>query len=215
MNLICIEIDLKNPVQPKPSANLYADDYYGDQHDDNPQQAQQQQRQLPAIQCDFNPTAHQLHAQTVCLRQLESLHQDLEDLHGIFQRLHGGVVEQGEQVARVADDVDESKVSVERGERQLRQALAYKKAMYPMAGALLGTCLGGPIGMFAGLKMGGIAALGCGILGFTGGAAIKNSEALQAQEPAAHADDANLVSSSNAEIAETSLTSIRTNRKND
>lgn len=45
-----------------------------------------------------------------------------------------------------------------------------------MAGALIGTCLGGPIGMVAGLKAGGLAAIGCGLLGFTGGSAIKNSE---------------------------------------
>lgn len=76
----------------------------------------------------------------------------------------------------MAKHVEETQIAVIQGESSLRQALRYKKAMYPMCGALIGTCLGGPIGMVAGLKAGGLAAIGCGILGFTGGSAIKNSE---------------------------------------
>ncbi len=38
-------------------------------------------------------------------------------------------------------------------------------AMYPVAGALLGTCLGGPVGLLAGVKLGGIAALGGSVFG--------------------------------------------------
>lgn len=52
-----------------------------------------------------------------------------------------------------------------------------------MCGALIGTCLGGPIGMVAGLKAGGLAAIGCGILGFTGGSAIKNNEQTMIESP--------------------------------
>ena len=37
--------------------------------------------------------------------------------------------------------------------------------IYPMAGAFLGTCLGGPVGFLAGVKIGGLAAVGGGILG--------------------------------------------------
>lgn len=103
-------------------------------------------------------------------------------MHGIFQRLHGGIAAQADAVATVETNVENSATEVALGERHLRQALSYRKAMYPMAGALLGTCLGGPIGMVAGLKVGGIAALGCGFLGFTGGAALKNSEAQQVRE---------------------------------
>lgn len=36
---------------------------------------------------------------------------------------------------------------------------------YPLAGALLGTCLGGPVGLLAGIKFGGLTAIGGGILG--------------------------------------------------
>ena len=37
--------------------------------------------------------------------------------------------------------------------------------IYPLAGAFLGTCLGGPVGFLAGVKIGGLAAVGGGILG--------------------------------------------------
>lgn len=50
------------------------------------------------------------------------------------------------------------------------QAAKYKMAALPMAGALIGGVVGGPIGLLAGFKVAGIAAaLGGGVLGFTGG----------------------------------------------
>ena len=40
-----------------------------------------------------------------------------------------------------------------------------KNAVYPVAGALLGTCLGGPVGLLAGVKIGGLAAIGGSVFG--------------------------------------------------
>ena len=37
--------------------------------------------------------------------------------------------------------------------------------LYPACGALLGSCLGGPVGFLAGVKIGGLAAVGGGLLG--------------------------------------------------
>lgn len=51
------------------------------------------------------------------------------------------------------------------GTQTLNKIEQYKTTMYPVAGALLGTCVGGPIGLLAGLKLGGIAAFGFGLLG--------------------------------------------------
>lgn len=54
------------------------------------------------------------------------------------------------------------------------QAAKYKLAMLPVAGAVLGGVVGGPIGLLAGFKVAGIAAaLGGGVLGFTGGKLIQ------------------------------------------
>ena len=50
----------------------------------------------------------------------------------------------------------------------------YKAAVYPLTGALLGTCLAGPIGLLAGLKVGAAAAFGGTVLGFTGGRVLKS-----------------------------------------
>lgn len=51
------------------------------------------------------------------------------------------------------------------GAKFLVKASKYKAVSYPLAGALIGTCVGGPIGLLAGLKIGGLTAFGCGILG--------------------------------------------------
>lgn len=48
-----------------------------------------------------------------------------------------------------------------------------KTAAYPLTGAFLGTVIGGPVGMIAGFKIGGLAALGCAIAGYTGGKLFK------------------------------------------
>ena len=54
------------------------------------------------------------------------------------------------------------------------QAAKYKLAALPVAGALIGGVVGGPIGLLAGFKVAGIAAaLGGGVLGFTGGKLIQ------------------------------------------
>lgn len=48
--------------------------------------------------------------------------------------------------------------------------MGYKLAVLPIAGALLGGVLGGPLGLLAGFKAVGVAAaLGGGALGFAGG----------------------------------------------
>ena len=48
-----------------------------------------------------------------------------------------------------------------------RDGFSTSKA-YPMAGAVLGTCLGGPVGFLAGVKIGGLAAVGGSLFGEIG-----------------------------------------------
>lgn len=95
----------------------------------------------------------------------------------MFYKLYGTVHEQAEHVDVVEENVEEARVNVDEGEKQLKQALTYKKAMYPLCGAALGFCIAGPVGLVTfGLKAGSLAAVSCGILGATGGAVIKNQE---------------------------------------
>ena len=48
---------------------------------------------------------------------------------------------------------------------QEQRAVFSTAKVYPMAGAVLGTCLGGPVGFLAGVKIGGLAAVGGSIFG--------------------------------------------------
>ena len=54
--------------------------------------------------------------------------------------------------------------NVENTRREQRDSFSTAK-VYPMAGAVLGTCLGGPVGFLAGVKIGGLAAVGGSIFG--------------------------------------------------
>ena len=49
----------------------------------------------------------------------------------------------------------------------------------PLAGALFGMCLGGPVGLLAGVKLGGVAAVGGSILGYTGASVIKEQKEMR------------------------------------
>ncbi|KAG8038189.1 hypothetical protein G9C98_006514 [Cotesia typhae] len=81
--------------------------------------------------------------------------------------------DQKHHVNEVEDNVVESHENVVRGNKFLEKASKLKVATYPLAGALIGTCIGGPVGLIAGVKLGGLTALGCGILGFTGATILK------------------------------------------
>ena len=50
-----------------------------------------------------------------------------------------------------------------------------------MAGAVLGLCLGGPVGLLAGAKLGSLAALGGSILGYTGASIIRERREVRRQ----------------------------------
>ena len=49
----------------------------------------------------------------------------------------------------------------------------------PLVGAMFGLCLGGPVGVLAGAKLGGVAAVGGSILGYTGACVIKEQRELR------------------------------------
>lgn len=132
---------------------------------------------IPQIQADFQLSEHQLRSREACLAEFENLQREIGDIHDLFYKLNGSVVEQKEHVDVVEENVDVAQVSVGAAEKSLKQALTYKKAMYPLCGAVLGFCIAGPIGMVTfGLKAGSLAAVSCGILGATGGTVIKNRE---------------------------------------
>ncbi|EAA11806.4 AGAP005684-PA [Anopheles gambiae str. PEST] len=145
---------------------------------------------VPQITSSFNTEEHELRQREECLRQMESLQREMEDIQELYQKVHELVHEQGETVTRVEENVDVAQIQVEAGVTALQKALAYKKAVYPLAGAFLGSCIGGPIGLVVGLKAGGLAALGGGLVGFASGKFIKNVDALPEPDEAGSNDSA-------------------------
>lgn len=111
-----------------------------------------------------------------CLRSALQLQRNLEDLQTAFVQLHQIVHEQGELVEKVEENIEVAAENVHEGAVQIAKAASYKRAMYPITGAAIGTCIGGPIGFVAGLKLGGLAAIGCGITGYFGGKLLKEQD---------------------------------------
>lgn len=156
-------------------ASTYPNSQYGDYDSENCKTTQM--ANVPQIQAQFSNDEHQLRSREACMQEFENLQREIEDIHDIFHKLNGQVVEQAENVVHIEENVEVAKVDVVEAEKSLRQALSYKKAMYPLCGAVLGFCIAGPVGLVTfGLKAGSVAAVGCGILGATGGAALKNKE---------------------------------------
>lgn len=134
---------------------------------------------LPTISSTYQQENYQLKQRQACLDELELLQSEIRDLNIMYTDMQEIVQIQANDVIAVAENAEEALEHIQASERNLRKSLSYKKAMYPVMGALIGTCVGGPIGLVAGLKAGGLAAVGCGLLGFTGGSVLKGNTILQ------------------------------------
>ncbi|XP_012624451.2 syntaxin-17 [Microcebus murinus] len=107
----------------------------------------------------------------------ETLEADLIELNQLVTDFSLLVNAQQEKIDSIADHVNSAAVNVEEGTKNLGKAAKYKLAALPVAGALIGGAVGGPIGLLAGFKVAGIAAaLGGGVLGFTGGKLIQRKK---------------------------------------
>lgn len=163
--MVFVELQLKSPSTSKSSFD-----------DDDDNETTLDIHSVPQIQAQFQISENQLKSREACLAQFEKLQGEIQDLHEMFYQLHGEVQLQKEGVNVIAENVEVTQVQVEQGEQSLKQAVRYKKAMYPVCGGLIGMCVGGPIGMLAGAKIGAGAAICCAFLGFSGGSAIKQKE---------------------------------------
>lgn len=130
--------------------------------------------QVTKITSNYNREEDELRQRSECLKEMDKLQQEIVDIQELFQAVHTMTHGQAEMIDAVEENVEVTQVHVEAGETALRKALRYKKAIYPMCGAILGSCIGGPIGLIVGLKAGGLAAIGGGLVGFAGGKFVKN-----------------------------------------
>ncbi|XP_066223660.1 syntaxin-17 isoform X2 [Saccopteryx leptura] len=107
----------------------------------------------------------------------DNLEADLVELSQLVTEFSLLVHSQQEKIDSIEDHVNSAAVNVEEGTKNLGKAAKYKLAALPVAGALIGGVVGGPIGLLAGFKVAGIAAaLGGGLLGFTGGKLIQRKK---------------------------------------
>ncbi|MFT7816255.1 syntaxin-17 isoform X1 [Arapaima gigas] len=150
-----------------PAAQGTVDHASGAEEHESPQPAQAQLL-LPEIPQDQNAA-----------ESWESLEEDLLELNGLVNEFSELVHSQQEKIDSIEDHVSTAAENVEEGSRSLGKAVKYKMAVLPVAGALLGGVLGGPLGLLAGFKVVGVAAaVGGGLLGFAGGNIIqKNRQA--------------------------------------
>ncbi|XP_043286237.1 syntaxin-17 [Venturia canescens] len=137
---------------------------------------------LEQRQIDLHAEEEDLERQKACLHAWNSLQQDLQQLHQLFVDFNQIIMDQREQIENVENNVVTADINVQQGVKCLEKASKYKAAIYPVAGALLGTCLGGPVGLVAGLKLGGLTAIGGGLLGFTGATLLKKRQLAIKQE---------------------------------
>lgn len=133
-----IGLKLKTPSTYSIASTLQNPVDYDSENNEKPEVAN-----LPQIQAHFNNNEHQLRSREACLQEFENLQREIGDIHDIFHKLNGQVMEQRDDVVHIEENVEVAKVDVLEAEKSLKQALTYKKAMYPLCGALLGFCIAG------------------------------------------------------------------------
>ncbi|XP_058461440.1 syntaxin-17 [Malaya genurostris] len=163
------------------SLNSFHDDDHGHLEEQDNRYGNQL-AQVSKITSSYDREEDELRQRAECLKEMEKLQQEIVDIQDLYQAVHTMAHGQAQFVDAVEENVEVTQVHVEAGETALRKALRYKKAIYPMCGALLGSCIGGPIGLFVGLKAGGLAAIGGGLVGFAGGKFVKNEDELDCSD---------------------------------
>lgn len=145
---------------------------------------------IPPIQTYFELDEYQLKARATFLHDMENIENELAGLFEVFKQVHEMVHDQAEPIERISDNVADTQVSVHEGTSHLRTALKYQKAAYPLMGAIIGTCIAGPIGLIAGMKTGaslmaagGLASVTGGFLGFSGGKILKKETIVEGTIP--------------------------------
>ncbi|KAK3083493.1 hypothetical protein FSP39_024121 [Pinctada imbricata] len=129
----------------------------------------------------MNISLHQLqieseHDNSETIESWENLHQNLVELNTMIHEFSSAVQSQQESIDRIEDNIEKAHENVRSGVTNLSKASKYKAAAFPVAGALIGTVIGGPVGFLAGLKIGSVAAIGGGAAGFLGGRFYKKRQ---------------------------------------
>ncbi|CAM9934458.1 unnamed protein product [Lampetra fluviatilis] len=130
------------------------------------------------------PSSPQLQDQLLALHEIpqeedaseswEHLCEELTELNSLVTDFSYMVHNQQETIDSIEDKLEMASDNVRQGTKQIGKAAKSGTVMLPVAGAVLGGILGGPVGMLVGFKVAGVAAaLGGGLLGFTGARAFQ------------------------------------------
>lgn len=124
----------------------------------------------------------EMEKQKQCLKSWDNLQREVQDIHQLFEEYALMVQQQKEKTDAMDDSVEEALENVKEGTSHIARAARYSFSVYPIAGAVIGGCLGGPVGLIAGMKMGGLAAVSCGFIGFAGGQLLKKKQQAEASK---------------------------------
>ncbi|XP_056300139.1 syntaxin-17 [Pseudoliparis swirei] len=160
------------PPAAQPSSCVSSSCHADDNMCDKPVYSRQIQLYLPEIPADQNAA-----------ESWDNLEEDLKELSGLVTEFSLLVHSQQEKIDSIEDSVNTATANVEEGTKSLGKAVGYKLMVLPVAGALLGGVLGGPLGLLAGFKVAGLAAaLGGGALGFASGKLVQKHRKARVDE---------------------------------
>ncbi|XP_071445854.1 syntaxin-17 isoform X3 [Hetaerina americana] len=123
-----------------------------------------EQVQLTDLKLEVKNEEDDLARKEACLHSWQQLCSDADELRQLFADFTNIVKEQQESITKIEDHIEASSENVTVGQTDVANAVKMKSAVYPLAGAVLGGCIGGPIGLLAGVKIGGLAAVGCALV---------------------------------------------------
>ncbi|KAK2723438.1 hypothetical protein QYM36_001942 [Artemia franciscana] len=99
------------------------------------------------------------------LEMHQQLERDVQDLEHIMREISRLVHDQRRNVDSVENNISIAQMNVDSGLRNVESAAKMQVAAFPIAGAVIGSCVGGPVGLLVGAKVGGLVAVGGAVVG--------------------------------------------------
>lgn len=125
--------------------------------------------------------------EAAALQSWDNLKNGLIDLDSLVKDFAACVHQQQEMVDNIEDNIEATHHNVNAAASLLGQASKYKAAMVPVAGAVVGGLVAGPIGLLAGFKLAGaVAAVGGSLAGYQGGKIWKKKHDKNVEMELAH-----------------------------
>lgn len=149
--------------------------------------------QFPDVVCDLNApnleesdqTTEQPNEQLQVTKSIQSgttadawsyLRKELVEIHSLIRQFSTMVFGQKEHVDSIENNILQARENVREGTEHLKKASLLKAASFPIAGAIIGGAILGPIGALVGLKVCMVGLASGSALGYTAGRRIKKRQ---------------------------------------